>query len=139
MVVCAILRQTSNLPMIVDENLLNHADPYRAKCQVTAAANIRPGRPCAITPAVAMRHAARDLAVADCRGGDMAPAAVSHVAVGSAPGNLPHIPVINDWVNAHVAGHQPRMTAGRGAAPTGPGSGIIIDRAMIGAPVARLP
>lgn len=36
----------------------------------------------------------------------------------------------------YVAGYQPRVTAGRGAAPTGPGLGIEVDRAMLGAPVA---
>lgn len=138
---CAILRKTSNLPMIMDESLLTHADLYRAKYEVTAAAlNIKLGRLGGITPTVAMRNAAQELgmhfAIEDSWGGDVTSAAVSHVAASSHPENLVHTSFFNDWVNEHVAGHQPRMANGRGAAPTGPGLGITVDRTLIGAPVA---
>lgn len=138
---CAILRRTSTLPMIMDESLLTHADLFRAKYEVTAAAlNIKLGRLGGITPTVSMRNAAQDLgmhfAIEDSWGGDVTSAAVSHVAASSNPENLIHTSFFNDWVNEHVAGHQPRMQNGRGAAPTGPGLGITVDRSLIGAPVA---
>ena len=138
---CALLRRTSGLPIVIDEALLTHADLYRAKYEVGAAAvNIKLGRLGGITPTVAMRNAAQDLGmhfcIEDCWGGDVTAAAVSHVAASSNPEHLMHTSFFNDWTNEHVAGYQPRCRNGRGAAPTGPGLGITIDRAMIGAPVA---
>ena len=42
---------------------------------------------------------------------------------------------MNDWTNEHVAGYQPRSSGGRGSAPTGPGLGIEVDLAALGAPL----
>ncbi|MBT0782317.1 mandelate racemase/muconate lactonizing enzyme family protein [Paracoccus sp. pheM1] len=141
---CALLRRTGRLPMIMDETVLNHADLYRAKYEVSAAAvNIKLGRLGGITPTVALRNAAQDLgmhfAIEDVWGGDVTSAAVSHVAASSSPEHLLHTSFFNDWTNEHVAGYQPRSRNGRGAAPTGPGLGITVDRALLGAPVASFP
>lgn len=138
---CALLRKISGLPMVMDETILTHADLYRAKYEVGAAAvNIKLGRLGGITPAVAMRNTAQELAlhfcIEDCWGGDVTAAAVSHVAASAAPEYLMHTSFFNDWTNEHVAGYQPRSRNGRGAAPTGPGLGITVDRSMLGAPVA---
>lgn len=138
---CAILRKSSALPMVMDESLNSHADLFRAKYEVTAAAvNIKLGRLGGITPAVSMRNAAQDLGmhfcIEDCWGGDVTAAAVSHVAASAYPEYLMHTSFFNDWTNEHVAGYEPRCVNGRGAAPTGPGLGITVDRSMIGAPVA---
>lgn len=138
---CAMLRKMSNLPMIMDESLLTHADLYRAKYEVTAAAlNIKLGRLGGITQAVMMRNSAQELGmhfcIEDVWGGDVTAAAVSHVAASANPENLLHSSFFNDWTNEHVAGYQPRTKNGRASAPTGPGLGITVDRAMLGAPVA---
>ncbi len=42
---------------------------------------------------------------------------------------------MNDWVNEHVAGYQPRSRAGRGSAPDGPGLGIEINLDRLGEPL----
>ena len=42
---------------------------------------------------------------------------------------------MNDWTLEHVAGYQPRSVAGRGPIPTGPGLGIDVDDAQLGAPL----
>lgn len=138
---CAMLRKMSNLPMVMDESILSHADLIRAKYEVTAAAvNIKLGRLGGITPAVAMRNTAQELGmhfcIEDVWGGDVTAAAVSHVAASANPENLMHTSFFNDWTNEHVAGYQPRTRNGRGAAPTGPGLGITVDRSILDAPVA---
>lgn len=138
---CATLRRISGLPMVIDEALLTHTDLYRAKFEVGAGAvNIKLGRLGGITPAVAMRNAAQDLGIhfciEDCWGGDVTAAAVSHVAASAFPEYLMHTSFFNDWTNEHVAGYQPRVRNGRGAAPTGPGLGITVDPAALGAPKA---
>lgn len=138
---CAILRKTSSLPMVMDETVLTHTDLYRAKYEVTAAAvNIKLGRLGGITPAVAIRSTAQELGmhfcIEDVWGGDVSAAAVSHVAGSANPEHLLHTSLFNDWTNEHVAGYQARVKNGRGAAPTGPGLGITIDRSLIGAPTA---
>ena len=138
---CAMLRKIGGLPIVLDEAVLTHADLYRAKYEVSAAAvNIKLGRLGGITPAVAMRNTAQDLGmhfcIEDVWGGDVTAAAVSHVAASAYPENLMHTSFFNDWTNEHVAGYQPRSRNGRGAAPTGPGLGITVDRSLLGAPVA---
>ena len=42
---------------------------------------------------------------------------------------------MNDWTNEHVAGYQPHSQNGVGSAPTGPGLGIDVDLAALGAPL----
>jgi L-alanine-DL-glutamate epimerase-like enolase superfamily enzyme len=138
---CALLRRSSGLPMAMDESVITHADLYRAKYEVSAAAiNIKLGRLGGITPVVALRNAAQDLgmhfAIEDVWGGDVTSAAVSHVAASSSPDHLLHTSFFNDWTNEHVAGYEPQVQRGRGAAPTGPGLGITVDRSMLGAPTA---
>ena len=126
---------------MIDESLLTFADLYRAKYEVTAGAvNIKLGRLGGITHAVNMRNAAQNLGmhfcIEDVWGGNVTAAAVSHVAASAQPEYLMHTSFFNDWTNEHVAGYQPRQVNGRGAAPTGPGLGIEIDRSFLGAPAA---
>ena len=85
----------------------------------------------------------RDLAVAlglrvtieDTWGGDLVTAAVSHLAASTPPETLFTVSFMNDWVNEHVAGHEPRSQAGFGSAPPGPGLGIDVDVEELGAPL----
>lgn len=138
---CAALRKLSGLPMGLDESITTHVDLVQAKYEVAAAGvTIKLGRVGGITPAVAMRDTAQALGlhfcIEDVWGGDVTTAAVAHVAATSIPEQLLHTSFFNDWTDGHVAGYQPRASNGIGAAPTGPGLGITIDRTLIGSPVA---
>lgn len=138
---CARLRKVSTLPLIMDEGVITFADLHRAKYSVSAGAiNIKIGRVGGILNAVNLRNAAQNLGlhfcIEDIWGGDVSAAAVSHVAASAQPANLLHSSFFNDWTNEHIAGYQPRVKGGRGAAPTGPGLGITVDRSLVGAPVA---
>jgi L-alanine-DL-glutamate epimerase-like enolase superfamily enzyme len=75
------------------------------------------------------------LTIEDTWGGDPATAAVSHLAASTRPEALFSVSFINDFVNEHVAGYQPRSDGATGAAPAGPGLGIDIDLDQLGAPL----
>ena len=42
---------------------------------------------------------------------------------------------MNDWTLEHIAGYQPRSQRGVGPVPDGPGLGIEVDVASLGAPL----
>jgi len=42
---------------------------------------------------------------------------------------------MNDWTQEHVAGYAPRSRNGSGPVPDGPGLGIDVDVAALGAPL----
>ena len=89
-----------------------------------------------------MRDLAQDLGVSltveDTWGGDVATAAVSHLAASTAPRSLFAVSFLNDATLEHVAGHAPASVDGYGSAPTAPGLGIEVDVAMLGEPLLRV-
>jgi L-alanine-DL-glutamate epimerase-like enolase superfamily enzyme len=86
-----------------------------------------------------MRDAAVELGIRllieDSWGGDLVTAAVAHLAAGTPPEALFAASYMNDWTNEHIAGYQPRSVGGRGPVPTGPGLGVEVDAASLGAPL----
>ena len=101
--------------------------------------NLKIGRVGGLTRARLIRDAAVELGlrlmIEDSWGGDIVTAAVSHLAAGTPPEALFAVSFMNDWTMEHVAGYAPRSSAGRGPVPTGPGLGIEVDVAMLGAPL----
>lgn len=137
---CAIIQTMSSLPLVLDESIVSAADLFRAKYEARAGSvNIKLGRLGGITGAARMRDQAHELGMTVCLedvwGGDVTTAAVSHVAASTAPECLMHASFFNDWTKEHVANYQPRSAAGRGSAPRGPGLGIEVDAAGLGAPL----
>jgi len=138
---CAIVRSMTALPMVMDESIVTADDLYRAKYEVKAGSiNLKLGRVGGITAAVAMRNQAQSIGMTFCIedmwGGDIVSAAVAHVAASALPEHLLHASFFNDWTNEHLAGYQPRSQSGMGSAPTGAGLGIVVERSLVGAPLA---
>jgi L-alanine-DL-glutamate epimerase-like enolase superfamily enzyme len=75
------------------------------------------------------------LTIEDSWGGDIVTATVAQLAAGTPPDALFAVSYMNDWTMEHVAGHQPRSTGGSGLVPDGPGLGIDVDLAALGAPL----
>ena len=69
------------------------------------------------------------------QGGDVTTAAVAHLAAGTPPEALFAVSFMNDWVNEHVAGYEPRSQDGFGSAPARPGLGIDVDVQVLGTPL----
>lgn len=139
---CAIVKSMTTLPMVLDESICTAGDIYRAKYEAKAGSiNIKLGRVGGISGAVRMRNIASELGMTVCIedtwGGDVATAAVSHVAASTPPETLMHASFYNDWNKEHVAGHQPRATGGVGAAPKTAGLGIEVDIKSLGTPLFR--
>lgn len=127
-------------PLILDESVTTAADLYEARALANATAvNIKLGRVGGITAAVRLRDLAQALGmmvtIEDTWGGDVAAAAVSHVAATTRPETLLMASFYNDWTDGHVAGYQPRSVDGHGSAPDGPGLGISVDETLLAEPV----
>ena len=140
---CVHVRRASALPMIYDE-IVTDADSLVAAVREGGAGgvNLKVGKLGGLTPA----RVARDLAVGlgatvtieDTWGGDVATAAVSHLAASTPPAALFSVSFVNDAVREHIAGHVPASAGGTGAAPSAPGLGITVDAEALGPPLLRV-
>lgn len=129
---CAFVMRHSDLPLVLDESILNLSDVFHAKNDAGAVSiNIKISRVGGLTQAARMRDLMVELdmmvSVEDAWGGDITTAAVSHIAASTRPENFQNASFMNDWTDGHVAGYAPRSVNGRGAAPTGPGLGIEVS------------
>ena len=134
---CLRVREHTALPMILDEVIVDLQDLVRAwSDRALEGINLKIGRVGGLTPARVMRDAAQGLGlivnIEDAWGGDVTSAAISHLAASTAPGTARLVSFTNDWVNEHIAGHEPRSHAGQGAAPTLPGLGVVVDDSRLG-------
>lgn len=129
---CIFAMRHSELPLVLDESILNSEDVFAAKHKAGAVSiNIKISRVGGLTEAARMRDLMQELdmmvSVEDAWGGDIVTAAVSHLAASTRPENFQNASFMNDWTNGHVAGYSPRSVGGRGSAPTGPGLGIDVS------------
>jgi cis-L-3-hydroxyproline dehydratase len=137
---CVHVRRATSLPLVLDE-LVTDATTLVAAVREAGAGtiNLKVGKVGGLTRARLLRDLAQSLGVAltieDTWGGDVATAAVSHLAAGTLPGSLFSVSFLNDAVAEHVAGFQPRAQGGHGSAPDAPGLGIEVDAAALGAPL----
>lgn len=129
---CAFVMKHSDLPLVLDESIIDSTDVFRAKNDAGAVSiNIKISRVGGLTEAARMRDLMQELdmmvSVEDAWGGDIVTAAVSHLAASTRPENFQNASFMNDWTDGHVAGYAPRSVGGRGSAPTGPGLGIDVS------------
>jgi L-alanine-DL-glutamate epimerase-like enolase superfamily enzyme len=137
---CLAVRRLTALPMALDEVITDLPTLVRAvAADGMDQVNLKIGRVGGLTRARAMRDAAVELGIRllieDSWGGDLVTAAVAHLAAGTSPEALFAASYMNDWTNEHIAGYQPRSVGGRGPVPTGPGLGVEVDAASLGAPL----
>ncbi|HXF81554.1 MAG TPA: mandelate racemase/muconate lactonizing enzyme family protein [bacterium] len=137
---CAAVRARTTLPMIYDEVVADAPSLIRAVREGGAGGiNLKISRVGGLAKAHLLRELAEALGVAltieDMWGGDLTTAAVSHLAASTEPALLFTVSFMNDWTREHIAGYQPRSSAGVGAAPPGAGLGVEVDRRMLGAPL----
>jgi L-alanine-DL-glutamate epimerase-like enolase superfamily enzyme len=140
---CLLVRQRTTLPMVLDEVITDIPTLLRAHAErAMEAINLKIGRVGGLTSAKLMRDLCQELGlrmtIEDTWGGDVATAAIAHLAASTAPGALFTVSFMNDWVKEHIAGHQPRSERGFGVVPGGPGLGITVDLERLGQPLAVL-
>lgn len=135
------IRAVTRLPLVADESVLDPASLVAAKDVGHAgSANLKIGRLGGLTPARRMRDLAVSLGMTvtleDTWGGDIATAAVAHLAASTAADDMLSASFFNDWTVEHVAPDiRPRSMHGRGSAPTHPGLGVEPDVALLGQPL----
>lgn len=137
---CVRLRGLTSLPMVYDECVLDAESlEVAVRDGGAGAVNLKIGRLGGLTGARLLRDLAVSrrvpVTIEDSWGGDVATAAISHLAASTPPEALFTVAFFNDWTREHVAGHAPASEHGTGAAPDGPGLGIEVDEAGLGAPL----
>jgi L-alanine-DL-glutamate epimerase-like enolase superfamily enzyme len=140
---CAHVRRGSRRPFVLDESLASVADLVRARAAgAIDAARLKLQRFGGITPV----RRARDLAVAfglpmtieDAGGGDVVSAALAHLTCSIPPKLLLGGYLPSEMTVERVARGTPAALGGVARLPDGPGLGIEVDEAALGAPVARI-
>ena len=137
---CLAVRRLTTLPMVLDEVIVDLPTLVRAAgLDAMDQVNLKISRVGGLHPARLMRDTAVQLGIRlmieDSWGGDVVTAAVAHLAAGTPPGALFAVSFMNDWTLEHIAGYQPRSNRGSGPVPDGPGLGIDVDVASLGAPL----
>jgi L-alanine-DL-glutamate epimerase-like enolase superfamily enzyme len=136
---CRHVRRATGLPMVYDEVVTDAASLIAAVHEGGASViNLKLGKVGGLTGARRLRDLAVSLGAAltieDTWGGDIATAAVSHLAASTPPASLFSVSYLNDATLEHVAGHVPRSAGGTGRAPAQPGLGIAVAAEGLGAP-----
>lgn len=137
---CLAVRRLTSLPMVLDEVITDLQALVRAAGEdAMDQVNLKVSRVGGLLPARLMRDTAvalgMRLMIEDTWGGDIVSATTAHLAAGTPVEALFAVSFMNDWTNEHVAGYQPRSAGGTGPVPTGPGLGIDVDVAALGAPI----
>src|SRR5262249_51857002 len=137
---CLYVRRLTTLPMVLDESITDVHSLLRAwSANGMEAINLKVSKVGGLTGARLIRDLAEQLGlrltIEDTWGGDLATAAVSHLAASTSAEALFTVSFMNDWTNEHVAGYQPRSADGVGRAPTGPGLGLDVDVDVLGEPL----
>ena len=138
---CAAVRRRSKRPFIVDESIEGMDDILRAKQSEAADAVMLKFSPFGgITPIRRARdlclHLGLAMTVEDSAGGDIVSAAMAQVGATIPDGLLINASLIGRMVEERIATDwSPLDGGGFGTLPPGPGLGITVDEARLGAPV----
>ena len=137
---CLYVRRLTTLPMVLDEIITDVGSLLRAfQAGGMEAINLKISKVGGLTRARQMRELCESLGLAltieDTWGGDLATAAVSQLAASTRPEALFSVSFMNNFVNEHIAGHEPRSRQAVGAAPAGAGLGIELDLERLGSPL----
>lgn len=138
---CLRVRRSTALPMLLDEVIVDLQALVRAwEDRALEGFNLKLSRVGGLSAARLMRDVGEKLGlivnIEDAWGGDLATAAVSHLAASTGARTASMVSFMNDWTNEHVAGYEPRSSAGNGSAPRAPGLGVQVDVALLGTPFA---
>lgn len=135
------LRAVTTLPLVADETVVDIPTLVAAKeVALAGSVNLKIGRLGGLSAARRVRDAAVGLGmtvtIEDTWGGDVATAAVAHLAATTAADDLLSASFFNDWTVEHVApAVRPASVRGRGSAPRVPGLGVEVDASLLGTPL----
>ncbi len=137
---CVYVRRVTTLPLVLDEAISDVPSLVRAfAAGAMDAINLKISKVGGLTRARHIRELCETLGlgltVEDTWGGDIATAAIAHLAASTRADVLFSVSFVNDAVREHVAGHRPRSEGATGAAPDGGGLGIDVEVERLGPPL----
>ncbi|HET9370188.1 MAG TPA: cis-3-hydroxy-L-proline dehydratase [Vicinamibacterales bacterium] len=141
---CLVVRDRTPQPMVLDE-LMTGPIPFIQAYEARAmdVINIKISRVGGLTRAKQMRDLCETLGIVmtieDSWGGDVATAAIAHLAGSTRPEFLFTSTDFNSYIDVSVADDAPRRAEGRLAVPTSPGLGLHVDESRLPAPVLTMP
>jgi L-alanine-DL-glutamate epimerase-like enolase superfamily enzyme len=137
---CLRVRAHTSLPMVLDEVITGVVPLVAAYSQrAMEAVNIKISRVGGLSKASQLRDLCQSLGIVmtieDSWGGDIATAAIAHLAASTRPDFLFTSTDFNSYVDVRLAEDAPFRKNGRLAVPTAPGLGIHVDESRLGRPV----
>ncbi len=140
---CLVVRERTRLPVVLDELITGFAPFVDAVAhRAMDAVNLKISRLGGLTKAREIRDACERLGIVmtieDSWGGDIATAAIAHLAASTRPEYLFTSTDFNSYVDVVLADDAPRRTAGELRVPAGPGLGIHVDVGRLGDPVLTI-
>jgi L-alanine-DL-glutamate epimerase-like enolase superfamily enzyme len=140
---CLTVRRKTSLPFVLDEVIRGVEPLLDAHAQgAMDVVNLKISRLGGLTKAKACRDICQSIGIAmtleDSWGGDIATAAIAHLAGSTREEFYLSSTDFNSYVDLSVAPDAPRMKNGLIPVPTGPGLGITVDLPRLGKPVLQL-
>lgn len=140
---CLVIRQHTQLPMVLDEVITGIGPLMRAYQQrAMDAINLKISRVGGLTKAKQVRDLCETLGIVmnieDSWGGDITTAAIAHLVGSTRPEFLFTSTDFNSYIDIRVAEDAPTRKDGRLPVPSGPGLGIHVDEKILGKPVLTL-
>lgn len=140
---CLVVRRKTHRPFVLDEVVDGLAPLVRGHAdQAMDAVNIKISKVGGLSRARRLRDFCLEAGIAmtieDTWGGDVATAAIAHLAHATPPTALLSVTDFNSYVTRSIAEGAPQRREGRLAAPEAPGLGVALRREVIGEPVFRV-
>ena len=139
---CLTVRQKTRLPFVLDESIDSLGALMRAARDAAMdVINIKISKFGGLTRALQARDLCASLGIAmtieDTWGGDVATAAISHLAQSTPPQFLFTTTDFNSYVTRPIADGAPKRENGRMRASDRPGLGVVLKKDVIGSPVQK--
>jgi len=139
---CLTIRRRTAKPFILDEVMTDMAAVVRGLAHgAMDAINLKIAKVGGLTRARAIRDfcvaSGLSMIVEDTWGGDVATAAIAHLAHSTPPEFLFSATDFNSYVTRDIAEGAPKRVRGRMTAPGAPGLGVVPLMDVLGAPLAR--
>jgi L-alanine-DL-glutamate epimerase-like enolase superfamily enzyme len=140
---CLTVREHTRLPFVLDEVVTGPLPLLRAAAdRAMDVVNIKISRVGGLTKAAHLRNICESLGIAttieDSWGGDITTAMIAHLAGSTRPENLFSSTDFNSYIDVQISPDAPRRHDGRLSVPSGPGLGISVDEARLGAPLVSV-
>ncbi|HEY1480284.1 MAG TPA: mandelate racemase/muconate lactonizing enzyme family protein [Gaiellales bacterium] len=139
---CALVRARCERPLVLDESIVDLESLLAAR-QIAGcdAVTIKLARVGGVSRAALLRDVACELGllvtIEDTGGSDIATAAMAHASISTPAQRRLHTVDFNAWVTVANASGMPAPRDGGLGVPDGPGLGVEVDAASLGAPFAR--